>query len=234
MLNSYRDSTRQYDNLIDEYNNNCELLDREMEALAQARTRAQSTLVATQDLVNSIAKTPRTIAKELRELKAQVSKIPHTTSEYDKLQKKIRTANAAAGAVAAGGAMFALSKKGRELIGNIMKSKIPLLAKVAAAILLVLIFLIPFIISKIGTKKTLDKIRKLEQENQQVMRLTEACRARIREIDVLESGLSQQLEQLRHLANSNYKQLDREARDGLGALVNSALALAKKANEELA
>ena len=234
MLNSYRDSTRQYDNLIDEYNNNCELLDREMEALAQARTRAQSTLVATQDLVNSIAKTPRTIAKELRELKAQVSKIPHTTSEYDKHQKKIRTANAAAGAVAAGGAMFALSKKGRELIGNIMKSKIPLLAKVAAAILLVLIFLIPFIISKIGTKKTLDKIRKLEQENQQVMRLTEACRARIREIDVLESGLSQQLEQLRHLANSNYKQLDREARDGLGALVNSALALAKKANEELA
>ena len=234
MLNSYRDSTRQYDDLIDEYNKNCDQLEKEMGVLADARLRAQSTLEATQDLVNSIARTPRTIAKELRELRAQVSKIPHATSEYEKLQQKIRAAEAAAGAVAAGGAMFAFSKRGRQLIEKIMKSKIPLPVKIVIVLLLVLLFLIPFIISKLGTRKTQEKMRKLEQENQRVQLLIEACKARVREIDTLESGLTTQLEQLKHLANSNYKQLDRATRDSLGALVNSALALAKKVNEELA
>lgn len=234
MLNSYRDTTRQYDDLIDRYNDNCEQLEGELESLTLLRERAQITIKDAQDLVNSIARTPKTITKELKALNAQVRKIPHATSEYEKLKKRIHAAEGAAAGIATGGAAYALSKRGRKTIQKVMESKIPLPFKIAAVLSLLILLLIPFIISKLGTKRTQEKMRELEGENQKVVLLIEACTARIRELEVLQAGLIAQLDGLRHAANSDYRKLDQDTKDALVALVNSAMALAQKVSEDLA
>lgn len=233
MLNNYTDTIRQYDSLIDEYNVNCDIIREEMDNLTQVRLQSEETLTQVQDFVNSLARTPSTIAGELQELEASVRKIPHSTSEFVKLKQKTIAATSTLATIAAIGGIFAASKKGRELIGKLMKSKSSLLVKIIKVLVLVILFLIPFLVSIIGTRSTQEKMKNLRQEDQRVRTLTETCKARAREICVLEYSLSAQLDKIRHLTGNDYSKLDKETKDSLGALVNSALALAKKINEEL-
>lgn len=233
LFDSYQGAAREYDAAVDEYNLHCEVFDSELDELVAIRKHCQQTVVAVQTLVNSIARTPRVLAKEMRQLKSEAKKIDNSIGEYEKLRKRIKATGAAIGALAAGGAMFALSKKGRTLIQNVTKSKIPVIARVVIAVLLVIVFLIPFIVGRIGTGKLQKKLAKVIEEDQKVLLLIESCRQRKQELKVMESTVSELLIQLGHTANSKYTDLDRQTQNSLGSLVNAALALAEKMNEEL-
>lgn len=235
-FDEYLSTASQLDQLANTYNSNCEVYAELLESLESQRIEAQSAVKDSEDLLNSIKKTPHQFSAEIKELRAEAKKFKVSSNNYKRVKTNIKRGAAGIGIAAAGGIVLTICTGLKDVIGGILqdkkqsaKGKLIMLGVIALALCIPVIIIMLLVKHKI--KKLQSKIETITKENARVVSSQEACRQHTQKLSIRTAALRQRTASLTSLKGRSFEALGEQEQYGLMELVRETRALAKSINE---
>ena len=235
-LDDYLNTASELDNLVAIYNRNCDEYAGLVEALEVQRQEAQAAVRVSENLLNSIKRTPQQFAVELKELKSETGKFEAGSDNLKRAKTNIKYGAAGMGMLAAGGILLSVCTGLKDYIGGIIRNKRQTTkGKLLILTVLVLILFIPalilFFVVKHEIKKLQREIDTITRENSKVASAIEDCRQYKEKLSKRTLALTRRRASLESLRGCSFATLTEREQYSLMSLVRETRALAISINE---